>query len=191
MTSKKSIEKAAKDMGTSTVNWNADEQKIHITYDAAKTSSDKILKHIANVGHDNEKYTSETKVYDKLPKCCLYDRNFKWGEKNPLVHMDEEEETPKQTTKTEDEHAGHNHAKEANQIDGVTVTKAKAATALSKKEVGLTFNIDSKELLKAACCNLSESFETNATVDVSFSNAVTGTKQLKMLGLDQKYTSLT
>lgn len=45
--------------------------------------------------------------------------------------------------------------------------------------------------MKAACCNLSESFETNATVDVSFSNAVTGTKQLKMLGLDQKYTSLT
>ena len=55
----------------------------------------------------------------------------------------------------------------------------------------MTFNINPKELLKAACCNLSESFETNATVDVSFSNAVTGTKQLKMLGLDQKYTSLT
>jgi hypothetical protein len=48
-----------------------------------------------------------------------------------------------------------------------------------------------KNFLKAACCNLSESFETNATVDVSFSNAVTGTKQLKMLGLDQKYTALT
>ncbi|MFW2135223.1 TonB-dependent receptor domain-containing protein [Chryseobacterium sp. TY4] len=185
------IEKAAKDMGTSSVNWDANEQKIHITYDATRTSSDKILKHIADVGHDNEKYTSETKVYDKLPKCCLYDRNFKWGEKNPLVHMDEEEETPKQASKTEDEHAGHGHDKEANQIDGVTLTKIKAATALSKKEVGLTFNIDSKELLKAACCNLSESFETNATVDVSFSNAVTGTKQLKMLGLDQKYTSLT
>jgi hypothetical protein len=61
------------------------------------------------------------------------------------------------------------------------------ATALSGKSADLTFNIGKKELLKAACCNLSESFETNATVDVSFSNAVTGTKQLKMLGLDQKY----
>jgi hypothetical protein len=70
-------------------------------------------------------------------------------------------------------------------IEGVVVTGSKAATALSKKEAGLVFNIDKKELLKAACCNLSESFETNATVDVSFSNAVTGTKQLKMLGLDQ------
>ncbi|WP_332018831.1 TonB-dependent receptor plug domain-containing protein, partial [Kaistella sp.] len=73
----------------------------------------------------------------------------------------------------------------------VKLIKMGEATALNKKETGLTFNISSKELLKAACCNLSESFETNATVDVSFSNAVTGTKQLKMLGLDQKYTSLT
>ncbi|HAP94343.1 MAG TPA: TonB-dependent receptor, partial [Chryseobacterium sp.] len=78
-----------------------------------------------------------------------------------------------------------------NQIEGVKLTREKEATAISKKEAGLVFNISSKELLKAACCNLSESFETNATVDVSFSNAVTGTKQLKMLGLDQKYTPLT
>ena len=76
-------------------------------------------------------------------------------------------------------------------IDEVKLIKYNEATALNKKETGLTFNISSKELLKAACCNLSESFETNATVDVAFSNAVTGTKQLKMLGLDQKYTSLT
>lgn len=43
------------------------------------------------------------------------------------------------------------------------------------------------ELLKAACCNLSESFETNASVDVSYADAVTGTRQIKMLGLDGKY----
>lgn len=48
--------------------------------------------------------------------------------------------------------------------------------------------ITEKELLKAACCNLSESFETNASVDVSFTDAVTGTKTIRMLGLDGKYT---
>lgn len=48
--------------------------------------------------------------------------------------------------------------------------------------------ITEKELLKAACCNLSESFETNASVDVSFTDAVTGTKTIQMLGLDGKYT---
>jgi len=38
-----------------------------------------------------------------------------------------------------------------------------------------------KELAKAACCNLSESFETNASVDVNFTNAATGARQIQML----------
>ncbi|MFT7196714.1 MAG: outer membrane receptor for ferrienterochelin and colicins [Marinoscillum sp.] len=50
--------------------------------------------------------------------------------------------------------------------------------------------ITEKELLRAACCNLSESFETNASVDVSYTDAVTGTKMIRMLGLDGKYTSI-
>ncbi|MFZ1687242.1 MAG: TonB-dependent receptor [Flavobacteriales bacterium] len=47
--------------------------------------------------------------------------------------------------------------------------------------------IGQKELKRAACCDLSESFETNATVDVSYADAVSGTKAIKMLGLDGKY----
>ncbi len=47
--------------------------------------------------------------------------------------------------------------------------------------------LSSKELLKAACCNLAESFETNPSIDVSFSDALTGTKQIKMLGLTSPY----
>lgn len=39
------------------------------------------------------------------------------------------------------------------------------------------------ELAKAACCNLSESFETTPSIDVSFTDAVTGTRQIEMLGL--------
>jgi outer membrane receptor for ferrienterochelin and colicins len=46
-----------------------------------------------------------------------------------------------------------------------------------------TTKVTTAELQKAACCNLSESFETNASVDVSFSDAITGAKQIKMLGL--------
>ncbi|MBN1252057.1 MAG: TonB-dependent receptor [Bacteroidales bacterium] len=52
-------------------------------------------------------------------------------------------------------------------------------------------NIGEKELHKAACCNLSESFETSPAVDVSFTDAVTGTKQIMMLGLAGKYTQIT
>lgn len=50
--------------------------------------------------------------------------------------------------------------------------------------------ITSKELLKAACCNLSESFETNPSVDVSYNDAVTGSKQIQLLGLAGNYSML-
>ena len=102
------------------------------------------------------------------------------------------EHTASSESHSEDHSEDHSqHTEKEKTIEGVKLTKYQEATALNKKEAGLVFNINSKELLKAACCNLSESFETNATVDVSFSNAVTGTKQLKMLGLDQIYTALT
>jgi len=63
-----------------------------------------------------------------------------------------------------------------------------------KKSYSLTANttvITSKELLKAACCNLAESFETNPSIDVNFSDALTGTKQIKMLGLTSPYLMIT
>lgn len=59
-----------------------------------------------------------------------------------------------------------------------------------KKSLNVTANttlVTSKELLKAACCNLAESFETNPSIDVNFSDALTGTKQIKMLGLTSPY----
>ena len=58
------------------------------------------------------------------------------------------------------------------------------------KSLSITLNtqvMTSKELLKAACCNLAESFETNPSIDVNFSDALTGTKQIKMLGLTSPY----
>ncbi|MBT2621717.1 TonB-dependent receptor [Chryseobacterium sp. ISL-6] len=185
------IEKAAKDAGASSAEWSAEKQSVILDFDTTKTSADKILKKIADVGHDNEKYKSSDSVYNHLPDCCLYDRNVALGEKGAGVHVDElgkpehHEETDSTSSTSQDQ---GNHEKN---IEEVKLSASRAPTSLSKKDAGLVFNIDKKELLKAACCNLSESFETNATVDVSFSNAVTGTKQLKMLGLDQKYTSLT
>ncbi|SHK98110.1 TonB-dependent receptor domain-containing protein [Chryseobacterium polytrichastri] len=187
------IEKAAKEAGANSADWNAEKQTVTLDFDSSKTSADKILKKIADVGHDNEKYKSSDATYKNLPGCCLYDREIALGEKNPNVHYEEgatsEHAEHKETIDTNESHEGHDNREKS--IEGVVLTGGKTATSLSKKEAGLVFNIDKKELLKAACCNLSESFETNATVDVSFSNAVTGTKQLKMLGLDQKYTSLT
>jgi outer membrane receptor for ferrienterochelin and colicins len=51
--------------------------------------------------------------------------------------------------------------------------------------------ITERELFKAACCNLSESFQTNPSIDVSYTDAITGTKQIEMLGLSGIYTQTT
>ena len=58
------------------------------------------------------------------------------------------------------------------------------------KDPQLFQTVTEKELCKAACCNLSESFETNASVDASYTDGITGTRQIKMLGLDGKYAQL-
>ncbi len=67
----------------------------------------------------------------------------------------------------------------------------KQSTTLNKLFTPInTEVISSKELLKAACCNLSESFSTNASVDVAFTDAVSGAKKIQMLGLDGVYTQI-
>jgi len=65
------------------------------------------------------------------------------------------------------------------------------ATEVSLLNPMKTENIGQQELLKAACCNLGESFETTPSVDVAFTDAVTGYKQVRMLGLAGPYTLIT
>ncbi|MDO5968311.1 TonB-dependent receptor [Flavivirga aquimarina] len=72
-------------------------------------------------------------------------------------------------------------------LEQITVTSRKQATAKSYLQATNVFTVSSDELLKAACCNLSESFETNPSIDVNFADAVTGTRQIKMLGLNSPY----
>src|SRR5690606_4511905 len=50
--------------------------------------------------------------------------------------------------------------------------------------------LNEKELQKAACCNLSESFETEGSVDVMYRDGVTGAKEIQMLGLSGTYTQM-
>ncbi len=73
----------------------------------------------------------------------------------------------------------------------VEVIAEKKDMHISKFGVNLTEHLNEGELLKAACCNLSESFETNPSVDISFSDPVTGTKQIQMLGLSGPYIQIT
>ncbi|EDM45022.1 putative TonB-dependent outer membrane receptor protein [unidentified eubacterium SCB49] len=76
-------------------------------------------------------------------------------------------------------------------LDEVTIRSRKKASSRSLLQAQNVINVSSAELLKAACCNLSESFETNPSIDVNFADAVTGSKQIRMLGLTTPYTLIT
>lgn len=76
-------------------------------------------------------------------------------------------------------------------LNEVRVVANRAATYVNSLDPFRKAVMTQKELLKAACCNLSESFETNPSVDVSFNDAVTGSKQIQLLGLSGNYTQLT
>lgn len=51
-------------------------------------------------------------------------------------------------------------------------------------------SINQRELQRAACCNLGESFTTNPSVDVNYSDATTGARQVRLLGLSGAYVQL-
>jgi outer membrane receptor for ferrienterochelin and colicins len=76
------------------------------------------------------------------------------------------------------------------QLGEARVVERQQTTVLSTRSLQAIEALGAKELKRAACCDLSESFETNATVDVSFSDAISGTKTIRMLGLDGKYAQL-
>ncbi len=74
------------------------------------------------------------------------------------------------------------------ELEEVTIrTSSTFLDNLDAKHVNI---ITEAELTKAACCNLSESFETNASVDVSFTDAISGAKTIRMLGLDGRYVQI-
>lgn len=79
----------------------------------------------------------------------------------------------------------------SNVLENVEVVHRKKSTEYSFLDPRKVEKINESELLKAACCNLSESFETNPSVDVAFTDAVTGTRQIQMLGLAGPYIQIT
>ncbi|WP_158838907.1 TonB-dependent receptor [Polaribacter sp. L3A8] len=85
----------------------------------------------------------------------------------------------------------HHFLTEQSELKEVIVTAKKKATYKPFLTTANMFTVNSDELLKAACCNLAESFETNPSIDVSFSDALTGTKQIQMLGLTSRYLLIT
>ncbi len=77
-----------------------------------------------------------------------------------------------------------------NQLDQSVVVAEDNANFLSKTTVARTEVISAAGLCKMACCNLAESFENSASISVGFSDAVTGARQIRMLGLSGSYTQM-
>ena len=68
------IEKAGNIKKIANVDWNQETQMATLTYDAKKTNQDEILKRIALVGYDSDKFLAPDDVYNNLHGCCQYDR---------------------------------------------------------------------------------------------------------------------
>ena len=76
------------------------------------------------------------------------------------------------------------------ELQEITIAARGASTIANRVSALQTTKITGAELCKAACCNLSESFETNASVDVAYADAATGAKTIKLLGLSGTYVQL-
>lgn len=74
-------------------------------------------------------------------------------------------------------------------LQNITITSRRSGTRRIKGPTNAQL-IMRDELFKAACCNLGESFTTNPSVDVNYSDAATGAKQIKLLGLSGTYVQM-
>ncbi|MCL1973873.1 MAG: TonB-dependent receptor [Bacteroidetes bacterium] len=80
--------------------------------------------------------------------------------------------------------------KEQNELDAAIVTARQQGTLLSRTTSIRTEVITAAGLCKMACCNLAESFENSASVSVGYADAVTGARQIRLLGLSGIYVQM-
>ena len=139
------IEKAGTIKKIASVDWNKDTQMATLTYDAKKTNQDEILKRIALVGYDSDKFLAPDEVYNNLHGCCQYDRVAK-------VPVKEEN----RTTAGTDSHSNHgNHSETTtNVIQNENQLKAVFDNYFLLKDALITSDgtktaLASKELLAA------------------------------------------
>ena len=78
----------------------------------------------------------------------------------------------------------------ADSLDAAVFVSRQNGNFLSKGKEIRTEVISAAGLCKMACCNLAESFENSASVTVGYSDAVTGARQIRLLGLSGVYTQM-
>jgi len=78
----------------------------------------------------------------------------------------------------------------AGTLDMLHITGRRQSNYISRLTPVKTEVITAAGLCKMACCNLAESFENSASVSVGFTDAVTGARQIRLLGLSGNYTQM-
>lgn len=76
-------------------------------------------------------------------------------------------------------------------LDAVEVTARDKGSFVSTLSARNVESLTSKELRKAPCCTLAESFENSPVVDLQYGDPLTGRREIRMLGLRGSYTLLT
>lgn len=148
------IEKAGNIKKIAKVDWNKDTQMATLTYDEKKTNQDEILKRIALVGYDSDKFLAPDDVYNNLHGCCQYERTAKVAVK----------ETPKVVTEA------NNHDNHANHSDMPQMT--------SQKENQLKSVFDSYFLIKDAL--IASSGDNTALASKELVTAINNVKMDKL-----------
>lgn len=139
---KTKIEKAGNLINVAKVDWDADTKMATLTYDESKTNQDEILKRIALVGYDSEKFLAPDKAYSNLPGCCQYDREAKTAVKVPI----EIDAISRETVLVNDNDTTMSESQETNQLQPVFDNYFLLKDALVKGDAK-TASANSKQLL--------------------------------------------
>ena len=144
---KTKIEKAGNLKNIAKVDWDADTKMATLTYDEAMTNQDEIVKRIALVGYDSEKFLAPADAYSKLPGCCQYDREAKVPVKVDTVSGESKMAMNDKTTMSENQDPSNSEmAKQSNQLQAVFDNYFLLKDALVKTDAKTTA-VKSKELL--------------------------------------------
>ncbi len=191
----KNIAKAGTFKKIAFVQWNHDTKLASLVYDSTKTTKSEILNRIAQAGYESDGFPASQTAYDGLMDCCKYKLGVETRHALSPIGIQKAKDnalSPIDTQKTRNNVLSPIDTQETRNtlsLQAITISASQAHTTSTVSALN-TIKIGKNELRKAPCCNLSESFETTGAADVSYTDALTGAKEIQLLGLRGTYTQL-
>ncbi len=159
----------------------------------------------SQIVHGSVKVQKSGRILEPMPYASVY-----WLEGRMVLETDDEGEFSFDRKKTEnlslvatfvgytkdtlylskDDNRADFVIKEGEELEAARVVSKQQGNYISKLSSVKTEVITAAGLCKMACCNLAESFENSASVTVGYSDAITGARQIRLLGLSGIYTQM-